>query len=75
MSNLLNALKRRYEADIACAKANISVYVEHPVGIGEHADLVGAIDGQGDALADRGGGAVKAGADFLAKRIGREQHH
>ena len=28
MSNLLNALKRKYEADIACAKANISVYVE-----------------------------------------------
>ena len=46
MSNLLNALKRRYEADIACAKANISVYVEHPVGIGEHADLIGAIDSE-----------------------------
>ena len=52
MSNLLNALKRRYEADIACAKANISVYVEHPVGIGEHADLVGAIDGQVEKLCE-----------------------
>ena len=50
MNNLLNALKRRYEADIACAKANISVYVEHPVGIGEHSDLVGAIDGEVEKL-------------------------
>ena len=28
MVSLLNALKKRYEGDIACAKANIQVYIE-----------------------------------------------
>ena len=31
---------------MAAAKANISVYMKHPVGIGEHSDLIGAIDEQ-----------------------------
>ena len=52
MSNLINALKRRYEANIACAKANISVYIDHPVGIGEHSDIVSAIDGEVEKLCE-----------------------
>ena len=41
---MLDALRKKYEADIAHAKANIEVYLKHPVGIGEHSDLVTAVD-------------------------------
>ena len=44
MVSLLNALKKRYEGDIACAKANIQVYIDHPSAIGDHPDLVSAMD-------------------------------
>ena len=43
---LREALKMRYQGEVAAAKANISVYMKHPVGIGEHSDLIGAIDEQ-----------------------------
>ena len=49
-SNLINALAKRYEADILNAKANI-VYIKNPAGIGEHPDLAGAIDSQVDVIA------------------------
>jgi|TARA_R110000803_G_C11705859_1_gene286194 hypothetical protein len=48
---MLNALKLQYEADIAKAKANIQVYLKNPVGIGEHPDLVAAVDSQVDLIA------------------------
>ena len=43
---LREALKMRYQGEVAAAKANISVYMKHPVGIGEHSDLIAAIDEQ-----------------------------
>ena len=49
--NMIDALRKKYEADIAHAKANIAVYLTHPVGIGEHADLVSAMDEQIDKMA------------------------
>ena len=33
---ILDALKARYEAEIAEADATINIYLEHPVAIGEH---------------------------------------
>ena len=33
---LLDALRQKYEGEIAAAKANIYVYTTNPVGIGEH---------------------------------------
>ena len=50
-NNLINALAKRYEADILNAKANIEVYIKNPAGIGEHPDLAGAIDSQVDVIA------------------------
>jgi hypothetical protein len=45
MSNiLLNALKEKLKGDIAVAKANINVYQNHSVGIGEHPEVVQAIE-------------------------------
>ena len=52
MNNLITALAAKYESDIACAKANIEIYVDHPVGIGEHPDLISAIDSEMAKLCD-----------------------
>jgi len=41
-----NALKLKYEGDIAAAHANIRIYLLNPVGIGEHSDVISAIDEQ-----------------------------
>ena len=33
---MINALRARYEADIAEADATVNIYLNNPVGIGEH---------------------------------------
>ena len=43
---LREALIIKYEGEIAEAKANISVYLKNPVGIGEHPDVIAAMDSQ-----------------------------
>jgi len=43
---LLQALQKKLEGDVAVAKANISVYKNHSVGIGEHPDIVQAIEAE-----------------------------
>jgi|TARA_R110000822_G_C14990191_1_gene459596 hypothetical protein len=40
------ALKLKYLGMIAGAEVNVRIYLKNPVGIGEHADIVGAIDEQ-----------------------------
>jgi hypothetical protein len=50
--DLLRALEKRYEGDIAAATANIEVYQSNPVGIGEHPDVVAAMDMEVAKLAD-----------------------
>ena len=52
MSPLLKALIQRLLGDIEVAKANIQVYQDHPAGIGEHPDLVQAIDSQVEIIAE-----------------------
>ena len=49
--SLLYALMMQYQADIEKAKANINVYLENPAGIGEHADIVSAVDSQIEIIA------------------------
>jgi hypothetical protein len=49
--SLLYALMMQYQADIEKAKANIKVYLENPAGIGEHADIVSAVDSQIEIIA------------------------
>ena len=49
---LKDALILKYQGDIATAKANISVYLTSPVGIGEHPDLISAIDTEMDKAAE-----------------------
>ena len=43
---LIEALEAKYRGQIAEAAANIRVYVENPTGIGEHPDVVAAMDTQ-----------------------------
>ena len=43
---IIKALRKKYEADISSAQANIQVYIDNPAGIGEHSDLVAAVDHQ-----------------------------
>jgi len=52
MADLLRALVKKYEGDIAVHTANISVYQSNPAGIGEHSDLVQTIDLEVEKLAD-----------------------
>ena len=51
-NTIVEALQKKYEAEIAAAKANIQIYMEHPVGIGEHPDLVAAVDSEVSKLAE-----------------------
>tara|TARA_B100000029_G_C17350395_1_gene878663 strand:- start:470 stop:673 length:204 start_codon:yes stop_codon:yes gene_type:complete len=40
------ALKAKYQGEIAEATANVEVYLSNPVGIGEHPGIIEAIDSQ-----------------------------
>ena len=48
---MINALRKKYQADIAAAMAIIEVYRTNPAGIGEHPDLVSAVDSEMTKLA------------------------
>ena len=52
MSFILEALRRNYEGDIAVARANVQVYINNAAGIGEHPDVVQAVDEQMELIAD-----------------------
>ena len=41
---LLDALEKRYEAEIAEADATVKIYLENSVGIGEHPQHVDEVD-------------------------------
>jgi hypothetical protein len=49
--NLLDALIKKLEGEIAVAQANIKVYLNQSVGIGEHPDVVEAIETQVEKIA------------------------
>ena len=48
---LIKALLAHAKGDIAKHKANIEVYLANPVGIGEHSNIVEAIEGELDMIA------------------------
>ena len=41
---ILDALEKRYDAQIAEADATIKIYLEKPVGIGEHPQHIDEVD-------------------------------
>ena len=49
---MLEALEKKYEADIASADATINVYLSNSVGIGEHPQFIEELDKQIQIIAD-----------------------
>ena len=41
---IVDALEKKYEAQMAQAEANIKVYMENPVGVGEHPNIVHEVE-------------------------------
>ena len=48
---LLDALRDKYQADISAADATIKIYLESPVGIGEHPQHLEELDKLIDKIA------------------------
>jgi len=49
---IVNALRRRYEAEIDCARTNVQVYLKHPAGVAEHPDIIESVNSQLEIIAD-----------------------
>ena len=50
-TNILDALRSEAEGNIKKAQMNVEVYLHNPVGIGEHPDVLAAIQEQVDIIA------------------------
>ena len=48
---IVDALRKKQEYEILSARANIDVYLRNPAGIGEHPDIVAAVDSEMEKLA------------------------
>ena len=64
---ILDALEARYEAQVAAAHATIKIYLENPVGIGEHPQHIDEVDKQLQRIADADE-KLKALEDFRLER-------
>ena len=51
-TKLVNALKTKYKSDFIQAQATLGVYINNPVGIGEHPQHLEEIDKQIQKIAD-----------------------
>jgi len=49
---IIDALKAEAEGSIQKARLNIEVYLHNPVGIGEHPDVLAAVQDQLDVIAE-----------------------
>ena len=41
---MVDALEKKYEAQMALAESNIKVFMENPVGVGEHPNIVQEVE-------------------------------
>ena len=41
---IIDALEKKYEAQMSKAEANLTVLLENPVGVGDHPDIVETVD-------------------------------
>ena len=51
-AEIIDSLVKKYKGEIAEARANILIYITNPAGIGEHPDVLAAIDTQVQAMAN-----------------------
>ena len=49
--NIIDALRSEAQGNIQKARMNVEVYLHNPVGIGEHPDVLAAIQDQLDVMA------------------------
>ena len=49
---IVNSLRRKYEAEIDVARTNVAVYLNHPSGVAEHPDIVASVDSQIQIIAE-----------------------
>ena len=66
---LLKALNMKYMGEIEAAKANIEIYLTNSVGIGEHPDIIGAIDSQMHQIAEAEDKIVVLRTHFIPPKI------
>ena len=66
---LREALIIKYEGEIAEAKATIQVYMNNPVGIGEHPDIIAAIDTQIENMAHAEEKLLAVKNHFVPERV------
>ena len=66
---LREALIIKYEGEIAEAKANIQVYLANPVGIGEHPDIISAMDTQIEKMAHAEEKLLAVRNHFIPERV------
>ena len=51
-TGIINSIRKRYKAHVAEADATIKIYLENPVGIGEHPQHLDEIDKQVQIIVD-----------------------
>ena len=66
---LREALIIKYEGEIAEANANIQVYLANPVGIGEHPDIISAMDTQIEKMAHAEEKLLAVRNHFVPERV------
>ena len=66
---LREALIIKYEGEIAEASANIQVYLANPVGIGEHPDIISAIDTEIEKMAHAEEKLMAVKNHFIPERV------
>ena len=49
---IVMALRRKYEADIDCARTNVEIFLQNPAGVAEHPDIVSSVDTQIQIIAE-----------------------
>ena len=49
---ILKSLRTKYEAEIDCARTNIEGYLQQPVGVAEHPDIIASVDTQMNIMAE-----------------------
>ena len=49
---ILKSLRKKYEAEIDGARTNVEVYLQQPVGVAEHPDILASVDSQMTIMAE-----------------------
>ena len=66
---LYKALEKKYESDIASAKATMIIYFDNPVAIGEHPQHISELDKLNEQLANAEEKLVSLKKHFNNKQI------